>query len=84
MHLTENQLNRNEIFCAVDYQNYVSHIMRKKTFRFKLSLKAYWQNIKFFTKLPEISHTHKSFNFNGSQLAKMKKSIPDMSLPWKL
>ena len=22
--------------------------------------------------------------FNGSQLAKMKKSIPDMSLPWNL
>ena len=24
------------------------------------------------------------FQFNGWQLAKMKKSIPDMSLPWNL
>ena len=25
-----------------------------------------------------------NFSVNGSQLAKMKKSIPDMSLPWNL
>ena len=35
-----------------------------------------------FTKL---LRTSKWFDwFNGSQLAKLKKSIPDMSLPWNL
>ena len=28
-----------------------------------------------------LSYTYRSCDFNGSQLAKMEKSIPDMSLP---
>ena len=32
-----------------------------------------------YTNLKAICGT---YSFNGSQLAKMKKSIPDMSLPW--
>ena len=32
------------------------HIMCKRIFRFELWLSSYWQNIDFFTKLPQISH----------------------------
>ena len=34
--------------------------------------------------VPELLYLFTLFLFNGWQLAKMKKSIPDMSLPWNL
>ena len=53
LHLTENQLSRNEVWCAADYHSYTCHIIIcKRIFRFELKLRSYWQNIIFLTKLP--------------------------------
>ena len=62
LYLTENRLGRNEIRCVDDKHNYVSH-MSKRIFRFELWLRSYWQNINFFTILPQISYVHKILNF---------------------
>ena len=46
MSLTENRLSRNEMWCASDNHNNVSHTC-KRTLRFELELSSYLQNIKF-------------------------------------
>ena len=46
------------MWCAVDNHNYVCHICAKGFLNSNLS--NYLQNTNFFTKLPQISHTHKN------------------------
>ena len=45
---------------------------------------VYLDNLTFFFFEQQLSTNLCAALLNGWQLAKMKKSIPDMSLPWKL
>ena len=46
LHLTGNRLSWNEICCASDNPNFMSHTC-KRIFKFELQLSSYWQTIKF-------------------------------------
>ena len=60
LYLTENRFSRNKIWCAVVNHNHMHHIiMCKKIFRFELLLGQLLTKYQCFTKLPQISHTHK-------------------------
>ena len=52
LYLTENWSSWNEMRCAADNHNYVSH-MCKRIFRFELQLSSYWQNMKFSRNCPK-------------------------------
>ena len=52
LYLTENRLSWNEICCAADNHNYMSH-MCKRIVRFELQFSSYWQNIKFSRNCPK-------------------------------
>ena len=74
LYLSENQANRNEMWCAVDihnFNNYVPHMClrikkqtnkqnkRKKKKKKNTLIKQFLANFKFFTKLPQkILHIH--------------------------
>ena len=63
LYLTEHRLSWNEMCCASDNHNYMCHTCVNDFFRFELELSSYWQNINFFTKLPQIPHIHINCNF---------------------
>ena len=58
-------------------EDYVSHNMIT-------NIGLYYQIAKTSQDWHHFYHYGSRLRFNGSQLAKMKKSIPDMSLPWNL
>ena len=64
LYLSENQANRNEMWCAVDihnYDNYVPHMclrikkqkQKQKQKKKNTLIKQFLANFKFFTKLPQ-------------------------------
>ena len=64
LYLTENRFSRNEMWCAVVNHNHMYHICAKEF----LDSNFCWaviDKISFFTKLPQIPHTHKNCNFKG-------------------
>ena len=65
LYLTENQLSWNEMWCASDNHNYMCHTCAKEFLNLSLIKSSYWQNINFFTILPQISHFHKNRNFSS-------------------
>ena len=63
--LTKNRLSRNKMWCAVHNHNYMCHICVKGFLDSNFNCKRLLTKCRFFTKLPQISHTHKNRNFKS-------------------
>ena len=79
LHLTENRLSSQITLCKADNHNYMCHIWAKRIFRFELWLISYWQNINFFTKLPQFDILTKIVIFKVS----LEFFLEQMFLPYK-
>ena len=81
------KINGNFFFFQIKLNKMFIFNLRDKAYKHYLGSERHLQIITVFTldKILIISLTRACrFQLNGWQLAKMKKSIPDMSLPWNL